>query len=375
MKRLFASLVVILVVGSLSLGQDRYDGSDEILAVVNGQAITYQEIAGDTDMQAEINAARSIRGVPPDVSDAEIERQIVSLRLQSYVLQKLLDDEADRVQLKISDSQMRAIINREKKLLGLPDEDVKAWATYLKEKFNLSPSEYRDRRREEIRRGEIMNYMAGLYGALPPSFPLEVYFSMSVTPKDVREEFDRTAERWRVARNIDYREFRLIFPQETTQAVRTKLGQAVVEGETSVHARVVEGESFEAASEGLKRLVEDDLKLPGVTIDLGKRQTVGDDRDLRPIAYKMVLSVPTTGGVSEVGGDEFQDEEGQRFEVYTFIQLFSREDGDLRDFESPKVQEGIRATIANQRLAQNRVKVEQALLKRAAIVPENLFAR
>jgi hypothetical protein len=375
MKRLLASLVVMLVVGSLSLGQDRYDGSDEILAVVNGQTITYQEIAGDTDMQAEINAARSIRGVPPEVSDAEIERQIVSLRLQSYVLQKLLDDEADRVQLKISDSQMRAIINREKKLLGLPDEDVKAWATYLKEKFNLSPSEYRDRRREEIRRGEIMNYMAGLYGALPPSFPLEVYFSMSVTPKDVREEFDRTADRWRIARNIDYRAFRLIFPTETTPAVRTKLGQAVVEGETSVHARVINGESFEAASEGLKRLIQDDLKLPGVIIDLGERQKVQDDRDLRPQTYRMVLSVPTTGGVSEVGVDEFQDEDGQNFEVYTFIQLYSREDGDLRDFESPKVQEGIRATIANQRLAQNRVKVEQALLKRAAIVPENLFAR
>ena len=376
MKRLIASVLCLLAAFNLSLAVDRGDGADEILAVVNGEAITYQEIVGDADMQAEINAARSIRGVPADVSDEEIERQIVAVRLQSFVLQKLLDHEADRVQLKISESQMRSIINREKKLLGLAEGDMKGWATYLKEKFNLTPGEYRERRREEIRRGEIMNYMAGLYGALPSSFPLEIYFSMSVTPKDVREEFERTSDKWRVARNIDYRQFRLIFPAETSQDIRIKLGEAMDGGDTSVYERVLKGESMEAASEGLKRLIEDDLKLPGVTIEISDRQKAKDDRDLLPIAYRMVLSVPTTGGVSEVGvGDQYQDDDGQIYDVYMFIQLFSREDGDLRNYESPKVQEGIRATIENQRLAQNRVKVEQALIKRAAIVPENLFAR
>jgi hypothetical protein len=374
MKRLVV-IVLLLTVTSMSFAIDRGDGANEILAVVNGQAITYQEIVGETDMQAEINAARTIRGVPPDIADAEIERQLVSARLQAFVLNKLLDNEADRVQLKVSDSQMRAIINREKKLLGFEEGDIKAWAGYLKDKFNLTPSEYRERRRAEIRRGEIMNYMAGLYGALPPSYPLEIYFSMSVTPKDVREEFDRTAERWRIARNITYRQFRLVFPTETPMDVRQKLYTAVAEGETSVYQKVVKGESLEAATVSLRRLIEDDLKLPGATIEITPKQTVKDDRDLSPMAYRMVLSVPTTGGVSEVGGDQYTDEDGQVYDVYMFVQLESREDGDLRNFESPKVQEGIRATIEHQRLAQNRVKVEQALLKRAAIVPENLFAR
>lgn len=375
MKRL-PVILLLLCATSMCFAIDRGDGADEILAIVNGKAITYQEIVGDADMQAEINAARAIRRIPlEDMTDDQIESQLVAMRLQSFILHKLLDNEADRVQLKVTDSQMRAIINREKKLLGLADSDIKGWASYLKDKFNLTPSEYRERRRAEIRRGEIMNYMAGLYGALPASFPLEVYFSMSVTPKDVREEFDRTSERWRIARNITYRQFRLIFPAETAQDVRQKLGIAIAEGETSVHARVVKGESMEAASDGLRRLIEDDLKLPGVTIEISPRQTVKDDRDLSPMAYRMVLSVPTTGGVSEVGGDQYSDEDGQVYDVYMFVHLISREDGDLRNFESPKVQEGIRATIEHQRLAQNRAKVEQALIKRAAIVPENLFAR
>ena len=375
MKRTLAVLLLLLIVGSTIAANDQADGTDEILAIVNGKPITYQQIVGSSDMQGEINATRATQRVSPEVSDQEIEQQIVFQRLQTYVLQRLLDTEADRVQLKISDAQMRAIINRQKKNRGLRDDDIKGWATYLKEKFNLTPGEYLEKTRNEIRRNEILNYMSGLYGPLPPSFPLEIYFSLSVTPRDVRKDFDLTADTWRVARDIDYRHFRFLYPPDgVSYEAKNKLYAAINSGDTSVRERVKKGESLEAASEGLKILV-DNLGLSGTRLELGERATAKDDRDLDPTTYQLVLSVSSNGGVSELGYAEDTDDEGQKLDGFQFIQLFSRVDGDRRNFESPKVQEGIRIKIQNQRLSQNQAKVEQALLKRAAIVPEKLFQR
>ncbi|MCB9894724.1 MAG: SurA N-terminal domain-containing protein [Planctomycetes bacterium] len=374
MKRILAAALLLIVVCPLVVADERSDGADEILAVVNGKAITYQQIVGDLDMQAEINATRTVQRVPADIADSEIEQQLVFQRLRNYILQRLLDAEADRVQLKISDSQMRGIIIRQKKNLGLRDDDVKAWASYLKEKFNLTPGEYLERTRGEIRRNEILNYMAGLYGPLPAQFPLEIYFSLSVTPRDVREEFDRTADSWRIARNIDYRRFRLLYPPEVARENQAKLYSAVLNGDNSVRERVIKGESMERASDGLKKLIED-LGIPGAQLELGERKTAKDDSDLDPLTYQMVLSVPANGGISELGYAEDTDDEGQKLEGFQFVQLFSREDGDRRNYESPKVQEGIRAAIERERLSQNQAKVERALLKRAAIVPEKLFQR
>ncbi|MCA8915329.1 MAG: SurA N-terminal domain-containing protein [Planctomycetes bacterium] len=374
MKRILAAVLLLLFICPLVVADERSDGSNEILAVVNGKAITYQQIVGDLDMQAEINATRTIQRVPAEIADEEIEDQLVFQRLRSYILQRLLDAEAERVQLKISDSQMRGIINRQKKNLGLRDDDVKSWASFLKEKYNITPGEYLERTRGEIRRNEIMNYMAGLYGPLPAQFPLEIYFSLSVTPRDVREDFEKTADSWRIARKIDYRRFRLLYPPEISYEAKGKLYAAVTGGESSVRERMLKGESMEAASDGLRRLVED-LGLIGAQLELSERSTAKDDSDLDPTTYQMVLSVSSNGGISELGYAEDTDDEGQKLEGFQFVQLFSREDGDRRNFESPKVQEGIRAKIERDRLAQNQSKVQQALLKRAAIVPEKLFPR
>jgi len=375
MKRLLIAAICLCLLCAVVTAQgDRADGANEILAVVNGKAITYQEIVGDTDLQLEINATRITQRVPPEVSDRELEKQLVFQMLQSYVLKKLLDDEADRIQLKISDAQMRGVITRQKKLIGIGDYDIKAWAGYLKEKYNLTPSEYLNRTRGEIRRNEILNYMAGAYGPLPAQYPLEIYFSLSVTPGEVRKDFERDADRWRIARNIDYRQLRLLYPAESSIDTKRKLVNAVVEGDTSVHARVEKKESLENASEGLIKLIQD-LSLPGVKLEISERTVAKDDSELDPTAYQMVLSVSPKGGVSEVGSVRETDDEGQQYEGVMFVQLFSREDGDRRNFESPKVQQSIRTQLENQRLIQNRAKVEQALMKRAAIVPEKLFAR
>lgn len=376
MHRILVVTLLTLMIGVVSHANPKKpDGINEILAVVNGDAITYQEIVGDIDLQAEINAARSLQGLPASVTDAQIEKELVFQRLESFILQKLLDAEADRIQLKITDAQMRAIVNSERKQIGLDETDAKGWATYLKEKYNLTPTEYREKRRTTIRQNEIMNYMSGLYGPLPKQYPLEIYFELSVTPADLRKEFERTAEKWRIAKNIDYREFRLEYPADKlSRDDKFKLVTAVVEGENSVRQRVLNNESLEKASEGLQALI-DDMAVPGLRMILTERTTVPDDLELDPTTYQLVLQVPVTGGVSDAAAYDDTDENGQRLEGFKFVKLYSRTEGDRRDFESPLVQESIRIGIQNRQFVQNRSKVEQALLKRAAIVPERNFRR
>jgi len=374
--RLLAALLILLICTALPQQAEppRVDGANEILAVVNGQAITYQQIVGGVDMQSEINTWRSLRQVPAGMSDIEIERSLVYQRLQSFVIQRLLDAEADRVSLRITDSQMRGILRRERRALNIDEDDSRAWADYLKTRYSLTPTEYRERRRQEIVRSEIMRYMAGAYGPLPPQWPLEIYFALSVTPREVRKAFDAQRDRWRIAMQIDYREFRLLYPQDINFDARRKLLQAVAEGEHSVHERVIRGESLEAASAGLRRLIEE-LGVPGVRLEITPRRVATDDRELDPNAYAMVVSLPRSGGVSEIGAVRDTDDAGTQFDGFMFVQLFSREDGTEKAFEDMKVQEGIRDEIFSRRFQENQYKVERELLRRAAIVPERLFQR
>lgn len=368
-------MLMCCVIGA-SRAQDapRPDGVNEVLAVVNGSAVTYQEIVGDSDMQSEINAWRAMRQLPATMTDAEIERGLVYQRLESFVLQRLLDAEAKKMQLSISDTQMRQVLARERKGLSIAEDDTRAWARYCKERYNLSPTEYRERRRNEILRNEIMRWMTGVYGPIPPQYPVDIYFSLAVTPRDVRREFDKERDQYRIALDIDYRQFRLLYPQDSAFETRRKLYEAVADGDNSVHARVMRGESLEAASEGLRKLVAD-LGVPGVKVEMTERKTVKDDTELDPTAYAMVVSLPVSGGVSEIGSVRETDADGTQLDGFMFVRLFRRRDGTLKAFEDPKVQAAIREQIFSTRFQQNQQKVERELLRRAAIVPEKLFRR
>ncbi|MBK8206184.1 MAG: SurA N-terminal domain-containing protein [Planctomycetes bacterium] len=376
MRRFLFAICALLACAGSHSAEDPVlpDGTNEVLAVVNGAAITYQEIVGDTDMQAEINAWRAMRQIEASVTDGQIEKALVYQRLQTFVLQKLLDAEAKKIQLNVSDTQMRMILSRERKGLNIADEDTRGWARYLKERYNLSPGEYRERRRQEIMRNEVLRWMCGVYGPLPPQYPIEIYFSLAVTPREVRKEFDKERDQYRIALEIDFREFRLLYPQDAAFEVRRKLYEAVADGETSVHARVTRGESMEAASEGLRKLIED-LGVPGVKLQLPARRTAKDDSELDPTAYAMVISLPASGGISEIGSVRETGEDGTEYDGFMFVELFRRRDGTLKAFEDPKVQAGIRDRLFGARFQQNQQKVEQELLRRAAIVPERLFKR
>jgi hypothetical protein len=366
---LLSAAALLLFAATFDAQSLRVDGANDVLAIVNGQAITYHEIISDSDIQAEINAWRAYQQVDAQASDEQIENLIVMQRLPGFVLQRLLDSEAKKINLNITDSQMRAVIQRERRSLGIREDQTREWALYLKERYNLSPSEYRVRRRQEITRNETMNYMAGAYGPLPPQYPLEVYFSLSVTPRDVRKEYDKDPEQYKYAYDIRYSEFILKFPSDTDEMQRDLLTNAVRVPENGVRARVLKGESLDEASQSLRRLIEEQ-GVPGAEVITRPESVAADDTSLEPIVYRMVLSLPETGGVSELAAYQETDEDGTAYGGVRFIKLISCRFGQYRVFGDPKVQEAIRDQLFSQRLAENRVKVEQELLRRAAIVPE-----
>jgi hypothetical protein len=225
------------------------------------------------------------------------------------------------------------------------------------------------RRRQEITRNETMNYMAGAYGPLPPQNPLAVYFALSVTPRDVRKEFEKDSEKYVYAYDIKYREFILKIPEDSNYDRRKAIVNAVDGSKNSVRARVLSGESIKAASSSLSQLIEEQ-GVPGAEVVVSDEKHAKDDSELEPIVYRMVLTLPPTGGVSELASYAETTDDGTVYGGVRFIKLISCRFGALRVFDDPKVQEGIREQLFAQRLAENRRKVEQELLRRAAIVPE-----
>ena len=255
----------------------------------------------------------------------------------------------------------------------MKEEDEREWADYVRERYGDTPTEYRERRRGEIRRQQVQWMMAGAQGALPKQHPLEIYFALNVTPRDIRREFLRERDRYKIARKIDYERFKLLYPKDTSLDNQRKLWTAVTDEETGVRARVLNAESFKAATDGLDKLVKR-LKLPGLSVKLSKRKKVKDDTDLDSFTYQQVLAVPADGGVSELGAirETIDDTE---YNGWQFIRLYSKVEGDARRFNDPKVQASIRDGLWQRKLAENVKKVEKALLKRASIVPERLVAR
>ncbi len=346
------------------------DGKNEILAVVDGEPITYQQIAGRLDLAAEIRTVREVRRVPDSITDAEIERELVYSQLEIFIVRRLLTAEAERVGHNVSDSEVRSVITRERAQHGIAEGDEVAWAAFLQQKYGQTPSEYRERKREDVRQNQLLYLMAGWQGPLPTAFPISVSLPLSVTPREIRAVFEKERERYKVATNIDYQVVKLVFPRTTVLEDRRKLVAVL----TEAHGRARRGEGLEAATAGLKSLVSQ-MSVAGLKLTVGERMVATDDSKLGALDYRMVLSLPKEGGVSEVGAVVENDDSGAEYDGYQFIKLYSKVEGSARRFEDPKVQEAITEGLRNKKLDENISKVQAILLKRAIIVPERLIAR
>lgn len=379
MKRFAIILSALLMLPVLVLaGNDsadvRIDGVDDILAIVNGKAITRQEVLAGVNIEQEVNTTRIVLNLGQEITDEAIEKNLVYSRLDGIIIDKLLDEEADKLNINISDSQLRPMLNFEMKALGIKVSDTRAWAAYLKQQYNQTPTEYKNRRRISMRRQTVMDYMAGQYGALPPDFPLEIYFSLSVTPKEVRKAYDEDPEKIRIARKIKYQSFRLLFPSNLTSiSDRQKLNSAI-QSQTGVYVRVKKGESLEAASDGLEVLLKQ-LKIPGAKLEISKELFVKDDSELDATTSGMIRETPEQGGLSPLGSVRETDKDGTAFEGIQFLRVISWEAGEAKNFEDPKVQKEFKDRIYNNKLVSNRDKVRRELIRKAAVIPELLLER
>ena len=370
MRAICAICTLVLLVTAVLAAPNVADGKNEILAIVDGEPITYQQIVGRMDLAAEIRTVREVRRVPETITDADIERDLVYGQLEVFLVRRLLTAEAERIGFTVSDGDLRSVIARERTMLGIADGDEVTWANYTQQKFGLTPSEYRERKREEIRQQQVLYLMAGAQGPVPTSYPISVSLAISVTPKELRAAFDKERDRYKVASKIDYQVVKLIFPRNTTLDDRRKLVAVLNEA----HERAKKGEGLDAATAGLKSLI-DQLPVPGLRCSVTARQTAEDDSKLNPLDYKMILSVPKQGGVSEIGAVAESDAGGTEYDGYQFVKLYSKEEGSARRFDDPKVQGALLEALRNDKLEDNISRVQTLLLKRAVIVPEKLIAR
>ena len=154
MKRAALTFLLLLLFPLVALadGDKLCDGSNEIVAVVDGTPITYQDVVGKLDLAIEVRTMRQVRRIPDSVTDKEIERAIVYSQIEVFIVNRLLLNEAHKVRVdaNVRDSDVRAIIRQERMQKGIADGDEIAWANYLQEKYSLTPSEYRDRKRTDV---------------------------------------------------------------------------------------------------------------------------------------------------------------------------------------------------------------------------------
>ena len=125
MKHLLAALLISALFPCIAVKagkyKPKYDGANEIVAVVNGKAITYHEMIGHADMGAEIEYQRRTRKLPETMTDGEIERQLVYAQIEVFIIRPLLDAEADKIKFRITDSPIRSIRMRERTLVCMKE--------------------------------------------------------------------------------------------------------------------------------------------------------------------------------------------------------------------------------------------------------------
>lgn len=374
MKRITAALMLMLLLplAALAEGEKLCDGSNEIVAVVDGTPITYQDVIGKLDLAIEVRTMRQVRRIPENVTDQEIERAIVYSQIEIFIVNRLLLNEARKVRVdaNIRESDVRALIKQERTQRGIAEGDEIAWVSYLQEKYSLTPSEYRERKRTEVIQQQMIYVMAGGQGTVPTEYPLSVFFPLNISPKDLRKAFNEDRQFNKNATQIDYRTLKVIIPASTGIGDRRKLYEALQDAQ----ARARAGESLDSAAAGLK-ILEKQMGLIGLKVVVGDRAIAKTQADLDDTAYQLVLSLPATGGISEIAGISPFDENEVKYEGYEIVQLFSKREGDAISFDDPQWQATKLAELQRSKMDENIGKVQRALLKRAVIVPSRLIAR
>jgi peptidyl-prolyl cis-trans isomerase SurA len=179
MSRVFISRRLpkfLIVLSSVVLGMAtvRAEVVDRVVAVVNGDCIALSELNERIEPYLQ-----KIHGAD---YNPEVERQMV-YKLRTDVLNRMIDEmlatqEAERLDVKISDSQVDAQIEQIKSQHFITDEDLRNSLA----QEGLTLEEYRERLRAQILQAALVN--------------MEVKSKVAITDKDIREYYEEHKDRF-----------------------------------------------------------------------------------------------------------------------------------------------------------------------------------
>jgi peptidyl-prolyl cis-trans isomerase SurA len=143
-RKLIAVISVWFLIGSLSSDFARAETLDRIVAVVNSDIILYG------DLQEQLTRLEKISGNPPQdpAMRAKIEREV----LESMVQQRLTEQEAKRLKIAVSNSEVDMAIEGIKREHGFTDAQMQ----YMNSQEGQTMAQFREKIRTELQRAKLI---------------------------------------------------------------------------------------------------------------------------------------------------------------------------------------------------------------------------
>ena len=144
-RNLIVAISIWFLIGSFPFDIARAETLDRIVAVVNSEIILYG------DLQEQMGRLEKVSGNPP-VQDpamrAKIEREV----LDSMIRQRLTEQEAKRLKINVSNSELDMAIEAIKREHGFTDAQLQ----YMNSQEGQSMAQFRERIRTEMQRAKLI---------------------------------------------------------------------------------------------------------------------------------------------------------------------------------------------------------------------------
>jgi len=220
MRRIFLSskllrFLVALVSVMLGIATVHAEVVDRVVAVVNGDCIALSEL--------NERAAPYMRKVREANHPPEAEREML-FRLRRDVLNRMIDEkltaqEAEKLEVKVGDTEVDAQIERIKNQHFITDEDLRQSLAAE----GLTLEEYRERLRAQILQATLVN--------------IEVKSKVAITDKDIREYYEEHKDYYEEIKTYHLRTILIKAPpsagsdeKETARAMMESIVRALYSG-------------------------------------------------------------------------------------------------------------------------------------------------
>ncbi len=203
MYRVGSGLLLVCVFICFFAGVGSAKLVNRIVAVVNGEAITLHDLKKEVEQGGpDMNQIE-----PEDINQSEAMRREV---LEAMINDKLLKQEAERFEIKVSDEEVEGQMNQIRKENGLSQAEFEQ---AVKEQ-GMSMDEYRQALHEEIKKRKLLSSM--------------VHQKVVVADDEIQEFYQQNQEDYGQPQTV---RLRLIVHPDQTKLEEVR--QAIVSGETS----------------------------------------------------------------------------------------------------------------------------------------------